>query len=163
MKKLHLLLVFCIALLAVQCEQPAPASETPAVDVAAEEQALMQADQRWSDASATYEGHMSYFADDAIVFATNKPMISGKENISKDAAEMFNLPGASVKWSPTSVEVAASGDIGYSYGNYTFSMIDSTGNTITDNGKYLTVWEKQADGSWKVVADAYNTDMPMQE
>jgi len=31
---------------------------------------------------------------------------------------------------------------------------------VVDNGKYLTVWKKQADGSWKVLFDMFNTDMP---
>jgi ketosteroid isomerase-like protein len=31
---------------------------------------------------------------------------------------------------------------------------------MTDRGKYLAVWKKQADGSWKCVADMFNTDLP---
>jgi ketosteroid isomerase-like protein len=36
------------------------------------------------------------------------------------------------------------------------------GSPMKDSGKYMTVWRKQADGSWKVVADMFNTNMPMQ-
>jgi ketosteroid isomerase-like protein len=31
---------------------------------------------------------------------------------------------------------------------------------MTDKGKYLTVYTKQADGSWKAVADTMNSDSP---
>jgi len=31
---------------------------------------------------------------------------------------------------------------------------------ITDKGKYLTVYRKQADGTWKAAADMINSDMP---
>jgi ketosteroid isomerase-like protein len=33
-----------------------------------------------------------------------------------------------------------------------------TKKPATDKGKYLTVYEKQADGSWKAVADTFNSD-----
>ena len=32
---------------------------------------------------------------------------------------------------------------------------------VTDKGKYVTVYKKQADGSWKAVADIMNSDMPL--
>jgi ketosteroid isomerase-like protein len=32
---------------------------------------------------------------------------------------------------------------------------------ITDHGKYLTVFKKQPDGSWKMVADMINSDLPL--
>jgi ketosteroid isomerase-like protein len=34
------------------------------------------------------------------------------------------------------------------------------GKAITDHGKDLAVWEKQGDGSWKMVADTFNSDLP---
>jgi hypothetical protein len=40
------------------------------------------------------------------------------------------------------------------------SFKDASGNTISDKRKYLTGWRKQADGSWKVLYDMCNTDLP---
>jgi len=37
---------------------------------------------------------------------------------------------------------------------------DQKGNPATEKGKYLTVWKKQADGSWKVIEDMFNSDLP---
>jgi ketosteroid isomerase-like protein len=31
---------------------------------------------------------------------------------------------------------------------------------VADRGKYLAVWKKQADGSWKIEADMWNSDLP---
>ncbi len=41
------------------------------------------------------------------------------------------------------------------------SFNDPSGKMISDKGKYVTVWKKQADGSWKVMLDIFNTDLPM--
>jgi ketosteroid isomerase-like protein len=38
---------------------------------------------------------------------------------------------------------------------------DPAGKPVTDRGKYVTIWKKQADGSWKVIADIFNSDLPM--
>ena len=40
-------------------------------------------------------------------------------------------------------------------------MNDAAGNSTRDRGKYLTVWRKQADGTWKSIADMFNSDVPM--
>ena len=37
---------------------------------------------------------------------------------------------------------------------------DAKGKPVTDRGKYVEAWKKQADGAWKVVEDIYNSDLP---
>jgi ketosteroid isomerase-like protein len=59
------------------------------------------------------------------------------------------------------VDVAKSGDLGYSQGAYTMTFTDpKTKKVLTERGKYVTVFKKQADGSWKAVADIDNEDAP---
>jgi ketosteroid isomerase-like protein len=58
------------------------------------------------------------------------------------------------------VEVARSSDLAYATGTYESSMKDSRGKLVTDHGKYVEVWKKQADGKWKTVADIFNSDLP---
>ena len=49
----------------------------------------------------------------------------------------------------------------YTQGTYSMTMSDpKSGKPVTDNGKYLTVFKKQADGKWKAVADMINSDGP---
>jgi hypothetical protein len=38
---------------------------------------------------------------------------------------------------------------------------DARGKTVSDTGKSVEVWKKQADGKWKTVADIFNSDMPV--
>jgi ketosteroid isomerase-like protein len=40
-------------------------------------------------------------------------------------------------------------------------MNDPKGSPIMDRGKYVAVWKKQADGSWKVAAESFNSDLPV--
>jgi ketosteroid isomerase-like protein len=40
-------------------------------------------------------------------------------------------------------------------------MTDPTGTSVNDRGKYLEVWKKQADGTWKCVMDMWNSDLPL--
>jgi ketosteroid isomerase-like protein len=53
------------------------------------------------------------------------------------------------------------GELAYSTGTYTLSFNDPAGKGVTDRGKYATVWRKQGDGSWKVVIDVFNSDLPL--
>jgi ketosteroid isomerase-like protein len=40
-------------------------------------------------------------------------------------------------------------------------MKDPDGKPMKDRGKFIEVWKKQADGKWKVVADMFNSDIPL--
>ncbi|PYX88395.1 MAG: nuclear transport factor 2 family protein, partial [Acidobacteria bacterium] len=54
-------------------------------------------------------------------------------------------------------EMAASGDLGYTYGTFEFRAKDKDGHPIVRYGKYATVWKKQKDGTWKVAMDMGNS------
>ena len=56
-------------------------------------------------------------------------------------------------------QLAKSGDMGWVSGTYELTMNDASGKPINDRGKYLEVWEKQADGNWKCRADMWNSDL----
>ena len=147
-----------LALLGLHCNQQKPAPDTRAAD----EAAIHQTDIAWFKVAAAkqLDGLVAYYADDAIVLPPNEPMATGKEAIRKVWAELFSVPGVAITWQPTKVEAARSGDIGYSVGTYEITMTDPEGKPMTDHGKYLSVWKKQADGSWKSVVDTWNSDLP---
>ena len=124
--------------------------------------AIRMADRQWMAAYAAKDADRSaaFMAPDGAIYAPNAPAAQGLEAVKNMAADMFKLPDVKLSWTPTSVEAAKSGDLGFSSGTYEFSFKDPSGKTISDKGKYVTVWEKQADGSWKVVRDIFNSDMP---
>lgn len=126
------------------------------------EAAIRAADQAWlkSFAGKDLEKSIEACAETASVLAPNFGRADGKEAIRKLFTGYFALPEFTVSWQPMQVQVARSGDLGYSCGSYTLSFKGPDGKTIADRGKYATIWRKQADGRWKVVLDAFNSDLP---
>ena len=130
------------------------------VDVAAERDALMAADAAWAATltANSVDGFVSYFTDDAVVMPPHLPILVGIDAVRAWATESMALPGFSVVWTVNNADVSASGDMGYTLGTFVFSATMPDGSTITDPGKYTTIWKKQADGSWKVAVDTFNSD-----
>jgi len=131
-------------------------------DKRADEAALKSLDEEWSKTvgSRDVEKMTSYYADDAIVMLPNIPTLTGKEAIRNLWKSMLDSATFSGGWKATKVEVARSADLAYISGDYEFTEQDDGGKPITDKGKYVAVWRKQADGSWRCVADMFNSDLP---
>ncbi len=53
-------------------------------------------------------------------------------------------------------EVSQAGDLGFTVGNAVFTGEREDGARILRYSKYLTVWKKQRDGSWRFVVDGGN-------
>ena len=154
---IHLLVAF--ALFACQ-----PVVEQAEVDAsAAEEAALRKADAEWLKAFAAkdVEGMVSYYAEEASVFPPNAPIVSGQEAIRGMWEELTANPGFEVTWESVKVEMARSGDLAWVQETYVFRMQDAEGELQEDRGKAVVVWKKQPDGSWKAVADIFNSDLPL--
>ncbi len=95
-------------------------------------------------------------APDALLLAPGAPPVQG----AKAVAEMWKtwgaLPNVAIDFGAARVEVAASGDLAYDYGTYTFAF-DSDQGPFSENGKYIVVWKK-IDGAWKIAADIFNNN-----
>lgn len=93
----------------------------------------------------------TYAATDVVVLR-NKNLIVGKEAMT----QFYQKRGSgkeSLNWKPDFVDVSSSGDLGYTYGKYTYSITDSLGKAQIYNGVFHTVWKRQSDGKWKFVWD----------
>jgi len=98
------------------------------------------------------------FADSAVIMISD----GGRTVVGRDSLISYmgtdNPPGSPVlKWEPLKAEVAASGDLGYTFGRYESIALDSLENEVIKYGTYVSVWKKQDDGSWKFVIDAGNS------
>jgi uncharacterized protein (TIGR02246 family) len=146
---------FAGAMLIAGCNQAPPPVDTKAAEdaVRAVDAAQLKAAQALDAA-----GVAAWYTDDVAVLCPNQPLVMGKADAQKAWAAMLG-PGSQVTWGPSKVEVAASGDMAYVQGTYTSSMPGPDGKPVSDKGKYLAVSKKQADGSWKVSEDMWNSDM----
>ena len=121
-------------------------------------QAMKKADLAFCAATKAggLDGWMSYFDDDATAFPAGKPLIHGKPQLREFYAKIWETPGITVDWHPVKADIAASADLGYTIGVAEWRWPDKDGKIATRPGKYLTVWKRKPDGSWKVQADLGN-------
>jgi len=129
--------------------KPAAAAAKPAAAPASDSKAIKDT-----------EKITAFYTDDAV-FIANSPTVTGKAAILAAWKGMVKDPNFSLTFSSTKVEMAKSGELAYSFGTYTLTLSEpKTKKSFTDKGKYLTVFKKQADGSWKAAADVANSDPP---
>ena len=130
------------------------------VDKKAEGDKVMQVSREWSQTIATKDVDkiVSYWADDAFLMQEGQPPLQGKQAIRQMVEESFKIPGFSISWQPESVEVSDNGDMAYMIENAQVSFTDSTGKAITIYNKAVSIWRKQADGSWKNAVDISTAD-----
>ena len=146
-----------LALIASSCGQ-----QTPPDTRAADESAIRALDAQWEKAAAArdVDGTVSYYSDDASLLAPNAPIAGSKQAIRAAWASLLG-PDVSLSWQANKVEVSRSSDLAYIVGVYQLAMKDPHGKPATDQGKFVEVWKKQADGKWKVVADIFNSDLAL--
>ena len=145
---------------AVGCSAPTP--PPPPDTRAADEAAIRAADEEWAKSAVqkNVDTWMSHYTDDVVALPPNEPAAAGKEAVRKLMTGFLASPGLSVTWKVTSAQASKSGDLGYTHGTYEMTMNDAKGKPMSDHGKYLEVWKKQADGSWKCTADMFSSDLP---
>jgi uncharacterized protein (TIGR02246 family) len=132
------------------------------IDVEAERAAIRRMTMAWVNAATAkdVEGMVVGFADDASLLPPNAPLAAGKEAIRTVWSELVERPGLSESTEVTKVEVSSRGDMGYVVGTSEGTWNDPEGNRVTDRGKWVAVYKKQPDGTWKCVLDIWNSDQP---
>ena len=104
------------------------------------------------DAAALTRG---FYAEDAVLLPPNGPIARGAAAI-EAFWQAFLSQGVADATIETN-EVTASGDLAYGIGTYRYA-VPSTG--FQDTGKFLIVLKRQTDGTWKTIADQFNSDLP---
>jgi ketosteroid isomerase-like protein len=131
----------------------------PATDHSADEAAIRKIDVAWSHAAETkdLDGLMAPYATDGSILPFNAPIATGTAAIRKVWAALIAEPGYALHFASTKIEIAASGDMAYDLGTFELKLNDAQGNPMIIPGKFVITWKK-IDGTWKVVADIFNTD-----
>jgi ketosteroid isomerase-like protein len=97
-------------------------------------------------------GFAEWFAEDGVALGNGAAPSVGRVAIAKSAN--WDPKAYQLIWSPTDAVMGPSGDMGYTWGHFEGHSKDASGNSVTNTGRYITIWRRQADGQWKVVLDA---------
>ena len=142
------------ALLVFACVGVSYATAQPVARNSKEDEALLKTDIEFAKASiatSAAEAFAIYLADDAMQMPAGANAVVGKKAILAGMGSGYVL-----SWEPKKAEVAKSGELGWTWGTYELHTKDAEGKPIVRYGKYVNVWRKQKDGTWKVILDMGN-------
>ncbi len=151
------LVLFIIALMG--CQQ-APTGPQPLTD--ADKQKMTEKREAFVKAFLAKDASVvaDFYTEDAILLPPNTEMVRGKTSI-QEFQEAFFKGQEATELTLTPVEVFGVDGLAYEVGSYTLTMVPAGSDSpVSDTGKYVEALKKQADGSWKIAADIWNSDQP---
>jgi ketosteroid isomerase-like protein len=119
-----------------------------------DKQKMIDADKAFSAMSVEKgmkNAFLEYIDSNGVLLKPNRYPIIGADAI--DYLIQMDDSAYTLEWQPKFGAVAASGDLGYTYGLY---ALKPKGKDTTIYGTYISIWKKQSDGSWKFVLDSGN-------
>jgi ketosteroid isomerase-like protein len=107
-----------------------------------------------------YELTTNMYKEDCISLPSYQPMLRGKAAIIKQAEMEKQNAMKMENFVLTSTDIWQNGNLVVDVGTYSFSMDmpQMPGGVFKDQGKYITIYEVQADGTLLIKADTWNTD-----
>jgi len=144
-------LVICLGL-SVGCQRQTGLSKADqaAIHQAQENDVKLTNAQDWN-------GDLALYSAEAILMPPNQTAVQGKGPIQ---AWMQAYPPIS-NLLEQSLEIEGQGNLAYDRGTYSMTVTHVGAASTEDHGKYLTIWRKQADGSWRISRAMFNSDLPL--
>jgi ketosteroid isomerase-like protein len=121
---------------------------------------LMELETQFAAAVAAGGGKAfaSWFADEGVTLANGRPPVIGREAIAAEA--QWDPKNYQLTWTAEGAQMGPSNDMGFTWGHYEGTGKDVHGQPVTHSGRYMTVWKRMSDGSWKVMLDASADEPP---
>jgi ketosteroid isomerase-like protein len=121
---------------------------------------LMELETQFAAAVAAGGGKAfaSWFAADGVTLSNGRPPVIGREAIAAQA--QWDPKDYQLAWTAQGAQMGPSNDMGFTWGHYDGTGKDAHGQPVTHSGRYMTVWKKVPDGSWKVLLDASADEPP---
>ena len=117
---------------------------------------LMDTDRKFSELSETMganDAFLEFCHDSVVILRDNNYPYKGKDVIRQELFSESDT-GYVLTWEPAYGFVAVSGDLGYTYGVYTYATKEN--KPLIHQGTYISVWRRDEGGSWKYVLDSGN-------
>jgi ketosteroid isomerase-like protein len=139
-----MLFVFIMLLIGILSCSKSPKNQTAGI--------LLQTDRDFSTMSVKegmHKAFLYYIADEGVILRNNSFPAKGKKTLEERFAGKSDSAFV-LSWEPLFEKISETGDLGYTYG------VHSNTNRLTGEvikGTYVTIWQKQTDGSWKFVLD----------
>lgn len=142
-----------VAALVAACQQPPQG-------LSAADEAAIRANSDSFTARALrkdWAGNAALFTAQGVMLPPNQPAVTGREAIT---AWMNAYPPITA-FTTGIDEIAGAGDVAYVRGHYAIMvMLPGAKEAVADSGKFLTIHRRQADGSWPMTLDMFNSDKP---
>ena len=98
--------------------------------------------------------------EDAVLMPPNQPMVQGRAAIQT----WYEAFPTTTEFNLTVEEIKGRGDLAFVRGTYSLTIVpEGAPEPIQDTGKYVEIRRKQPDGSWLIVVDIFNSDLPLPE
>ena len=150
-------ILLAAVVLILSCAGPQP---EPPTDPAEVRQAIEAVNAQFAEAfnRGDAAAFAAFYTPDGIMMPPNAEPSAGRQAIEESFAADFSTNPPSLKLTTADVEVH--GDTAIESGNYSISFTPpGQEEAIEDHGKYLVVWKKQSDGSWKLHRDIWNSNL----
>jgi uncharacterized protein (TIGR02246 family) len=149
----RVILLLFIACVSVFADQP---RERPAQSAALAEArtAIDKGNTQWVDAwdKANASLIAGLFAPEGILLGRNGKTFKGQNQVFERMNTVMSAAGKGVKATVTTVDLWLDGDTAYETGTYSYKYQEKS-KPVNDEGRYVTIWRKQGDGSWKIIVD----------
>jgi ketosteroid isomerase-like protein len=146
-----LFFVFIIIFLSIiSCKKTAKTSSTG--DLLKTDRAFS----KMSELKGMHAAFIEYIADEGVLLRNNSYPLKGKESLI-DLYAGSDDSSFTLVWEPLYEQISSAGDIGYTYGIYNNT---EHGSRVVSRGTYVTIWQKEEDGSWKFVLDTGTQGLP---
>lgn len=127
--------------------------------------AIDKGNAQWTEAWRKGDASMiaSIFADDGVMLGSGGRIFKGRNQILERQKVAMKSVDPGTKVTVTTIDLWLDGDTVYETGKYKYEY-KTNGKPGTDEGRYVTIWKRQRDGSWKLFMDmGVPQDMPSEQ
>jgi ketosteroid isomerase-like protein len=133
------------------------------MDLELERRRLLERDAEWAALSSEgqdVERILSFWTDDARVYAPGLPVFRGKAALRSYVEGALAIPGFHITWTTSAADLSPDGQMAYMLSTNTVTMPGPQGQPVTTSGRAVTVWRRDSDRTWRCAVDIWNDGPP---